>query len=117
MSKAVRKNAKWYLVDIPEDMVLTPDLPRRQRAFRGRHCNICGSPIIAGEEHLAMFFKTDKFFMMRHNLCCICGLDALMGSLKRTEATYLYIAKQVKSVRKYIKLRDLHLQRDVHNNM
>lgn len=117
MSKAVRKNAKWHLVDIPGDMVLTPDLPRRQRAFRGRHCNRCGIPISAGEEHLAMFFKTDKFFMMRHNLCCICGLELLLESLQRAEALYFYVQQQIKSVRKYIKDKNLTLVRDVHNHV
>jgi len=117
MSKAVRKNAKWYLVDIPEDMVLTPDLPRRQRAFRGRKCNKCGVPIIAGEEHLAMFFKTDRFFMMRHNLCCICGLEQLKENAIRAQALYTYVTEQMKAVFKYIKIKNLELKRDIHNHI
>jgi hypothetical protein len=117
MSKAVRKNAKWHLVDIPVDMVLYPDLPRRQRALRGRRCNRCGVPITAGEEHLAVFFKTDTFFMMRHNLCCICGLEQLQMNLKDVSHLYAYISDQLKAIKRYIKDRNLELKRDVHKHI
>mgnify|MGYP001766801583 CR=1 FL=1 len=117
MPKAVRKNAKWHLIDDPEDLQMDEGVPRRQRALRARRCHGCGNPIVAGEEHLARWYRTDRFYPMRQNLCCLCG----QKEIEQEKVKYLRIAcfldEQAKAVAKYIKEKNLAVKRMISNDL
>jgi len=117
MGKAVRKNAKWHLIDDPEDLQLYEELPRRQRALRARRCHVCGATIIAGEEHLARWYRTDKFYPMRQNVCCLCGLKELQEELHKSIRVSVFLEKQCKTVAKYIKDNNLGVKRMVEHDL
>jgi hypothetical protein len=110
MGKAVRKNAKWHLIDDPEDLQMDEGVPRRQRALRARRCHICGEVIIAGEEHLARWYRTDKFYPMRQNVCCICGLTEIREELNKAIKVAAFLEDQASAVFKYIKDKNLGLK-------
>lgn len=114
MGKAVRKNAKWHLLNEPPDIHLGEFTPRRTRALRQRHCNMCGVPIVAGEEHLSIWYKTDHFFPIRYNICCICGLQELEQAKRKAIHSAMFLSDQIDTVTKYIKERGLELKAQIH---
>ena len=114
---SLRKNAKWNLVDIPDKVYLLPDLPCRQRARRKRFCNFCSTPILQGEEHLAIWRPTNQFFPIRYNICCLCARKQLEEKLVDVTEIYTYLKKQLKAVDKYNITNDLDTKRRVHHNI
>lgn len=117
MSKAVRKNAKWYLLEEPESLSLGEFTPRRSRALRQRACHMCHDPIIAGEEHLSVWMKTDKFYPMRLNFCCHCALYELQKCKRDHIKAARFLFDQEKAVHKYIKTKGLDLKREIHRSL
>lgn len=117
MGKVVRKNAKWHLLDDPGGLHLDPAIPSRARALRSRNCHLCGDEIVAGEEHLAKWFKTNAFYPMRYNMCCFCGLEILNEEYERSMAIPVFLKEQIKSVSKYIKYQKLDIKRMIKRDL
>lgn len=114
---SLRKNAKWHLVDCPENMYLIPGIPARQRAQRKRICHFCESTIIQGEEHLAIWKQTTEFYPIRLNMCCLCAKSFILDKLKDVEAIYLFLKKQLKAVHKYSSKNNLDVKRMVERDL
>lgn len=114
---SLRKNHKWRLIDIPVDFFMFPDIPRRQIAQRERHCNLCGVPIHQGEEHMAIWRKTDKFYPIRLNMCCICGEKQLKQQQEKMLQLLHYLTIQQKKAAKYIKDNELELKYKIYRDL
>lgn len=114
---ALRKNAKWNLVDIPDNSYLLPDLPCRQRALRRRFCHFCATPIVQGEEHLSIWRNTSKFYPMRFNMCCLCAKGRLEENLRDVVDLYTYIKKQLKAIDKYSITKDLRTKQIIYHEL
>jgi len=109
----VRKNAKWHLPDIPEDCYLLPEMPRRQRAQRERHCKLCGITITQGEEHLAVWRPTNKFYPIRLNYCAICALAGVKDKTKEVSILFKYLKTLDRKLLKYIDDNNLQVKKTV----
>jgi hypothetical protein len=111
---SLRKNSKWHLVSRPENSDLIADLPIRQRAQRQRFCSFCSTPIIRGEEHLAIWRTSSKFFPVRYNICCLCARERVLLQVNSLVEITSYLKKQLNAVDKYIKDNNLITKQGVH---